>query len=463
MLPKGFDLARDMPYMNIANDENGALISGTAPTQNAGRQRRRTFVLGDEYAAWPFCGYPQHTALSQTTRSMMKVSSVQGKHNKFAEERFSGRANVFVMDWREHPWKDQRWYDALPFGYGGAPMSAEVIAQEVDRNYEASQPGRVFPQFRDTHSVITISELRDYLKAQKVAIPDSGDGLPRMPLEWTLGRANDRGATEAHRNGWLWAATPKQGHPLDDSHFIFREYLAPIGSSLGEIARAVRDFEKRDGEDQPERMKLSLNSHEAQGERDTYAKEYGLHLSKWKTDYENGIAQLVDGFSLRETDKPHPMRPQLKGRPKVYLVVADGQGELRRDGSGGYIVTGAKDTSGLLNLRRQIVGYHYPPEEAGKPAGLMRPRKVDDDLIDPLRAFAVHRWPPPKRLTEAEAMEASRPAWLRESAIDAATENAQSAQIIASRLLFDGEREDFERRDTSDEPFYFDDEANGIF
>ncbi len=94
ILPRGFDLSRDMPYMNIANPENGAVITGTAPTANAGRQRRRTFVLADEYAAWPFAGYPQHTALSQTTRSMVKLSTPQGKHNKFAEERHGGHANV---------------------------------------------------------------------------------------------------------------------------------------------------------------------------------------------------------------------------------------------------------------------------------------------------------------------------------------------------------------------------------
>jgi hypothetical protein len=432
MLPPDFDLNRDMPYMNIANDETGAVISGTAPTANAGRQRRRTFVLADEFAAWPYDGYPQHTALSQTTRSMVKVSSVQGKHNKFSEERHSGNANVFVMDWREHPWKDQRWYNALPFGYGGAPMSAEVIAQEVDRNYEASQPGKVFPQFRDTHSVITVSELRAYLKKHGVIVPDSGDCLARVPLRWSLGRANDRGATEAHRNGWLWAATPKQGHPLDDSRFIFREYLAPIGASLGEIARAVFDFEQRDGESKPERMKLSLNSHEAQSERDTYAKEYGLHLRKWNTDYESGIAQLVDRFSLRDTDKPHPIRPQLMGRPKIYLIVADGQGELQSNGMGGYFVTAARSSGGLLNLRRQIVGYHYPAEEAGKPAGLMRPRKIDDDLIDPLRAFAVHRFPAQTTLSAMEALTQKLPIQLQPAQIQQLPE-AEQGQAWASQ------------------------------
>jgi hypothetical protein len=439
MLPKGFDLNRDTPYMNISNDESGAVISGTAPTANAGRQRRRTFVLADEFAAWPYGGYPQHTALSQTTRSMFKVSSVQGKHNKFAEERHSGNANVFVMDWRDHPWKDQRWYAALPFGYGGAPMSAEVIAQEVDRNYEASQPGRVFPQFRDTHSVITVSELRVYLKKHGVDIPDSGDGLPRMPLEWTLGRANDRGATEGHRNGWLWAATPKASHPLDDSRFIFREYLAPIGASLGEIARAVFDFERRDGESAQGRMTLSLNSHEAEGERVTYAKEYGLHLHKWRTDYENGIAQLVDRFSLHDVDRPHPIRPQLMGRPKIYFIVADGQGELQSNGMGGYFVTGARDSGGLLNLRRQVVGYHYPPEEAGKPAGLMRPRKVDDDLVDPLRAFAVHRFPPQTSMTDAERRNALRPSIIKDENI-ARLSNEEASRAITGQMIYDAEQ-----------------------
>ncbi len=81
-----------------------------------------------------------------------------------------------------------------------------------------------------------------------------------------------RGATEAHRNAWLWSATPKKSHPLADSVFIFREYQAPMGASLGEIAQAVKDFERRDGEGAQKRMRLSLNSHEAVGERDTTGK-----------------------------------------------------------------------------------------------------------------------------------------------------------------------------------------------
>src|SRR6185295_4809866 len=54
LLPEGFNIDRDMPYMNIANPANGSVLSGQPPTANAGRQKRRTAVLKDESAAWPY-------------------------------------------------------------------------------------------------------------------------------------------------------------------------------------------------------------------------------------------------------------------------------------------------------------------------------------------------------------------------------------------------------------------------
>ena len=66
MLPVGFIPDRDMPFMMMENPENRSVIIGDAPTSNVGRQRRATNVLGDEYATWPFGGYPQYSALSRT-------------------------------------------------------------------------------------------------------------------------------------------------------------------------------------------------------------------------------------------------------------------------------------------------------------------------------------------------------------------------------------------------------------
>src|SRR4029434_8772976 len=55
------------------------------------------------------------------------------------------------MDWREHPWLDDRWYNALPFGYIGPAMTAEEIAQDIDRNYDASQPGKVINNCKEEY------------------------------------------------------------------------------------------------------------------------------------------------------------------------------------------------------------------------------------------------------------------------------------------------------------------------
>ncbi|MBA3806389.1 MAG: hypothetical protein H0X14_11845, partial [Acidobacteria bacterium] len=117
MLPEGFSLKRDMPYMNIVNPETNATITGGAPTENVGRQRRATVVLADEFQAWPNGGFKQNTALSQTAFSVVKLGTSAGTLNQFYVDTHAEGANKFEMDWREHPWKSQAWYDSLPFGY----------------------------------------------------------------------------------------------------------------------------------------------------------------------------------------------------------------------------------------------------------------------------------------------------------------------------------------------------------
>lgn len=440
MLPRGFDLKRDMPYMNIANPQNGATIGGGAPTANVGRQRRATVVLADEFQSWPNGGFQQNTALSQTAYSIVKLGTPLGTLNQYYKDTHAEGANVFVLDWHDNPVKDERWYNALPFGYVGQRMTKQEIAQEVDRSYEASQPGRVWPAeiYRETHSIITVSELRAFYAKHKIAVPDSGDGRARVPLEFGLGRGNDRGATEGHRNAWLWCATPKEGMPLDDSVFIFREWLAPLGSSHRDRAHTVLAFELPDAETK-RADKFSLNSHEAQGDRDTY-KDYGLRLRKWRTDYQSGIDEITDKFTLTDINKPHPFRPELMGRPTLYIVVADGEGELLRKPSGEFYVTSATSMRGCVNLRRQIPRYHYPPEEEGKPVGKMRPRKIDDDVVDVLRAFATHRWPRRPTLTDEERKDKNRPLHLRSATIAEIAEPEQVGAAYMKQLVFDSDR-----------------------
>jgi hypothetical protein len=392
--PRGFDQRRHMGYMKIINPEHKATITGQAPTAKWGRAGRASMAFGDEWAHWPDGGYPQHTAVSFTTKTVIKGSTVYGMQNQFAEERHSvgpdgkPNANVFTMNWHDHPWKDQRWYNGLEPGYFGPPMSKELIAQEVDINYEAAQPGRVWPMFSPPHSVITHSELIRTLKQHGVAFPPNEDGRPRIPMSPVVqvARLNDRGATMGHRNAWLWAWRLPEHYAFSDCVFIHREWLAPIGVTFRKIVETVREFEAPDYED--EKIVLSQNSHEAESERINYAEEYGLEFEGWKTDYEAGIAQITEFLTIIETDRPNPFRPALKGRARLIIVCQDGQGELAYKNDTPF-VSPARDFLGMANLRRQIGAYHYPKEEAGKAVGQMRPAKIDDDLVDDLRALAI--------------------------------------------------------------------------
>jgi hypothetical protein len=422
MLPKGFDIYHDMPYMNIANPENGAVISGTAPTPNAGRQRRRSFVLCDEFAAWPFGGYPQHTALSQTTKTMLLLSSVQGKFNKYAEVRFSGYAKVFEMDWREHPWKNQAWYDSLPYGHLGTPMTPEAIAQEVDRNYEASQPGKVFKQWREEYVLITWQELVAYYDQFGLGkkFIDAETGEYRVPDDWAWGRMMDYGQTDGHPWAITHMATPKENYPLSDSRFVFSMHrVTPTGASPQEGReqyKAVEEHLKFVGE--PD---LSQMSHEQVGEgglAETLLTEFGDFWEAWETDYSVGLTQIQQWLSPIDTLIPNPIRPALMGRGRLYCVAGQDEYEFVFDRKHQrYFVTPSKTDKGFKLFRVEMPGYHYPPEELGKPVKKMRPKKIKDDFIDTLRGFATRWGPTVARMTRQQRQLAQLPEDLKPGSV----------------------------------------------
>lgn len=409
LLPKDFDLNRDMPYMNIANPAINSALHGYAPTANVGRQSRATVVLKDEEAAWPHGGFPQHAALGSTSKSLIGISSVQGKGNNFADQCLNGRTAKFVMDWREHPWKDDRWYKSLQYGYISATMTEQQIAQEIDRNFDASQPGKVFTNLKEEYCFITWKELVEFYQQYKLDVHFKGENdQVKVPIDWNWGRAFDYGQTDGHKWGYSILARPPESWPLFDSVFIFCAQPMPqAGTTAQQFVSHIEQWETalglRNGKTFPNYPQYSECSHEQNDLRDTLLTVYGESWTAWDTDYVSGIAQIQEWFSVIDTAKPNPFRPQLNGRATIYFVAPDSEYTcVYNDREGKHFVTPSITEWGFKLLRAELSEYHYPPEERFKPLPAQRPKKIKDDVIDTIRGHATHWGSISKGLTQAE-------------------------------------------------------------
>jgi len=134
----GWDEKKHAPHMRILFPETGSAMTGEAG-DGIGRGDRCSFYFVDESA---FLERPKlvDAALSQTTNCRIDLSSVNGMGNPFAQKRHGGKVDVFIFDWHEDPRKDDVWYAKQV-----AELDPVVIAQEIDRNYNASVDGAFIP------------------------------------------------------------------------------------------------------------------------------------------------------------------------------------------------------------------------------------------------------------------------------------------------------------------------------
>lgn len=139
-LPKGWDWKTCSAYMRIVNPETGASIIGEAG-DNIGRGGRASIYLVDEAA------FVEHqelvdAALSQNTNCQIDISTVNGSGNAFYQkrQRYDKTDRIFVFDWRDDPRKDDAWYQRQK-----RDLDARIVAQEIDRDYNASNDEAFIP------------------------------------------------------------------------------------------------------------------------------------------------------------------------------------------------------------------------------------------------------------------------------------------------------------------------------
>lgn len=149
-MPRGFNEKDHMPFMRVMNPETDATIVGESG-DNIGRGGRTRIYFKDESAHYE---RPEliEAALGDNTRVQIDISSVRGLGNVFHNKRkagvewetgapaIQGKTNVFVFDWRQHPDKDDAWYNRVRQEKEDAGL-LHIFAQEVDRDYASSVEG----------------------------------------------------------------------------------------------------------------------------------------------------------------------------------------------------------------------------------------------------------------------------------------------------------------------------------
>lgn len=141
ILPEGFSLKNHSSFMKLTGP-HGATITGEAG-DNIGRGGRTSIYFKDESAHYE---RPEliEASLGDNTDCQIDISSVNGPNNIFHRKRNSGSVQVFVMDWRDHPGKDQAWYDKRREDAESQGLM-HVFSQEVDRDYNSSVDGVLIP------------------------------------------------------------------------------------------------------------------------------------------------------------------------------------------------------------------------------------------------------------------------------------------------------------------------------
>lgn len=425
MLPKDWDWKKHCNHMRIVNPANGSSITGSTANPDTGRGGRYTAIAIDE-AASVEKDEASITAASQSTNSIIVISTPKGKQNEFYRLRHGGDIRVCSFHWKHNPFKDERWYR-----YQKLKLTPEMLAQEVDINYEASQSGRVFPEWDETKHVIT---WREFVRE----VPGSynqEDLNPHIPATWNLMRVHDWGSTgdemTDHANITTWLATApegcytKSGVDISGSVFVYRCLIMPAHSTIRQTAVKVTELESEFVEG--DRMFKQLMSHEAASARDTYNKEHNFSYTAWQTKLDQGIAQLRDYLELEKGT--HPFRPQFETAPRLYFISDDDEAECYFDGfSQTWKCRPALTQAGLHRARYEMETYHW--DESGK-----KPVKFMDDFVDTLRGAAIE-FPPKVPRNLSEIFEESLPEALKAATIQNTEDELERGVAYLSRQEF---------------------------
>lgn len=147
LVPEGFEAKGKKgtstdSTLRIINPVMGSAIMGSSTNANAGRSRRYSVVLIDE------CFSIEHfndvwKALQSVARILIFVSTTKaGINYKRFKDMCEKAGNYVSLTWRDHPFKDEEWYEEQKLK---AEFDPEVM-KEIDVSYAISVASQYYPQ-----------------------------------------------------------------------------------------------------------------------------------------------------------------------------------------------------------------------------------------------------------------------------------------------------------------------------
>lgn len=154
--PKGEKGTATDSMLKIINPVNGAGIFGSSTNSNAGRSRRYSIVFVDEcFSIDRFT--ETHRSLTSVARIQLYVSTTKASREaKAFKDSVEKAGNYISLDWRNHPWKDEVWYNEM---LKKAEFDPELM-KEVDKGYSVAEKLQYYPEIKQA-KIVKIQYNRD--------------------------------------------------------------------------------------------------------------------------------------------------------------------------------------------------------------------------------------------------------------------------------------------------------------
>lgn len=148
LIPQGFKRKQGRgtttdSTLKLLNPQIGSSIIGSSTNSNAGRSRRYSAILIDE------CFYIEHfqevyRSLNSVARLKVFISTtVESKVAKDFKDMCQEQGHYVPLTWKDHPFKDQQWYDDLV--KKAEQLDDPDLMREAEINYTVSPKSQYYP------------------------------------------------------------------------------------------------------------------------------------------------------------------------------------------------------------------------------------------------------------------------------------------------------------------------------